>query len=276
MPAPADVSAHYTRGGLTEAIRAGLASLGKATTTVTIDDLAPVDEFHIGGRTASEDFLSQLGLVAATSVLDVGCGLGGTARFVASRFGCHVTGIDLTSEFVETGNTLCTWVGLDTRVSLHQGSALAMSFADASFDAAYMLHVGMNIEDKEKLSLEVAKKLRPGALFGIYDVMRTGPGELSYPVPWAMHEDLSAVAEPARYKAALQAAGFVVIAERSRRDFALAYFAEQRAKLVAAGGPPALGLHLLNGKTSAEKMVNMIDNISTGRIAPVELIARKT
>ena len=276
MPAQTDVSRHYTHGGLTEAIRAGLASLGKTPDTVTVDDLAPVDEFHIGGRKASRDFLDQLGLVAEKHVLDVGCGLGGTARFVAGRYGSRVTGIDLTSEFVETGNALCTWVGLDKRTLLHHGSALAMPFADGSFDGAYMLHVGMNIEDKEKLALEIARILRPGCLFGIYDVMRTGPGDLAYPVPWATNPGVSALAEPERYKKALQAAGFAVIAERNRRDFALAFFAELQTKTAAAGGPPPLGLHLLMGKSAPEKVANMIDNISKGRIAPVELIARKT
>src|SRR5262245_28853954 len=137
-----DVSKHYAHGALTEAIRSGLTSLGKSTDKVKIDDLEPVDEFHIGGRRASDDFLDQLAFGAQTQVLDVGCGLGGPARFAANRYGSKVTGIDLTAEFVETGNTLCKWVGQDERISL-QGSALAIPFTDGSFDAAYMLHVGM-------------------------------------------------------------------------------------------------------------------------------------
>jgi ubiquinone/menaquinone biosynthesis C-methylase UbiE len=276
VPAHADITRHYAHGGLLEAIRAGVASLGKSADTVTVDDLAPVDEFHIGGRKASEDFLVQLGLSAGMHILDVGCGLGGTARFVASCYRSRVTGIDLTGEYVETGNTLCRWVGLAHRISLHQGSALAMPFADRSFDGAYMLHVGMNIEDKEKLAQEVARGLRPGSRFGIYDVMRTGPGDLAYPVPWAAMAELSAVAEPDEYRSALQAAGFAVTAERNRRDFALAFFTELRAKTAAAGGPPPLGLHLLMGSNTPDKVQNMIDNISAGCIAPVELIARKT
>jgi len=260
MAAQTDVSKHYTHGGLIEAIRAGVVSLGKTAGNVTVDDLAPVDEFHIGGRRASEEFLDQLGFSAQMHVLDVGCGLGGAARFVASRYGSRVTGIDLTAEYVETGQ---------------QGSALSMPFAEDNFDGAYMLHVGMNIEDKEKLAAEVARVLRPGSLFGIYDVMRTGPGELAFPVPWAATADLSAVAEPERYKKALQSAGFAVTAERNRRDFALGFFADLRTKTAAAGGPPPLGLHVLMGKSTPEKVQNMIDNISKGRIAPVELIARK-
>jgi ubiquinone/menaquinone biosynthesis C-methylase UbiE len=275
MPDLSDVSKHYAHGALTNAIRSGLTTLGKSTDKVTIEDLAPVDEFHIGGRRASEDFLDQLAFGTQTKVLDVGCGLGGPARFAANRYGSNVTGIDLTAEYVETGNILCKWVGLDERISLHQGSALAMPFTARSFDGAYMLHVGMNIEDKEKLAREVARVLRPGSVFGIYDVMRTGPGDLAFPVPWASTADLSAVADSDRYKRALQNAGFIIIAERNRRDFALAFFADLRAKTAATGGPPPLGLHVLMGKNTPEKVQNMIDNISRGRIAPVELIARK-
>ena len=150
MPTQQDVSHHYTRGNLVAAIRGGVEALGKTINSITIDDLAPVDEYHIGGRQASEDFLGQLDLTPEKQLLDVGCGLGGAARFVASRYGCQVTGVDLTPEFIETGKVVCGWVGLDNRVFLHLGSALAMPFADHVFDCAYMLHVGMNIVDKAK------------------------------------------------------------------------------------------------------------------------------
>jgi SAM-dependent methyltransferase len=271
----ADVSTHYAHGNLTEAIRSGLMSSGKSPNHATIDDLAPVDEFHIGGRKASEQFFDQLAFSNLAKVLDVGCGLGGPARFVASRHGCHVTGIDLTPEYVETGNALCEWVGLSERVSLQQGSALSMPFADGSFDGAYMMHVGMNIADKERLAVEVARVLRPGSLFGIYDVMRIAAGNLTFPVPWATTADLSEVVEADRYKDALGKAGFDVVAENDRRDFALAFFADLRAKAASAGGPPPLGLHVLMGKNSPDKVRNMIANISSGQIAPIELIARK-
>ena len=178
MPGEQEISTHYTHGDLTAAIRSGIEKLGKTIDSVTVDDLAPVDEFHIGGRQASEHFLDQFGLTPDNRILDVGCGLGGPARFVASRYGCRVDGIDLTPEYVETGTTICKWVGLDDRISLHRGSALSMPFADGSFDGAYMLHVGMNIEDKAGLCAEVGRVLRPSALFGIYDVMKTGDGEM--------------------------------------------------------------------------------------------------
>ena len=269
------VAGHYTHGSLLAAIEEALEALGKTPETVSVDDLAPVDEFHIGGREASEHFLSQLPLDAETLVLDVGCGLGGASRFAASRFGCRVTGIDLTAEYVETGGTLTSWVGLEDRIALHQGSALEMPFGDAGFDAAYMMHVGMNIADKARLFAEVHRVLKPGGSFGVYDVMRTGEGALTFPVPWAATDETSAVAAPEAYRQALEAAGFQVAAERNRRDFALDFFAELNAKIAAAGGPPPLGLHILMGETRAEKIKNMVENIAAERIAPVELIARK-
>jgi ubiquinone/menaquinone biosynthesis C-methylase UbiE len=275
MTAHTEISKHYRHGDLVEAIRAGVAAQGKTLANVTIDDLAAIDEFHIGGRKATEEFLDQLAFTAAMNVLDVGCGLGGAARFVADRYGSRVSGVDLTSEYVQAGNVLCQWVQLDRHVSLHQGSALAIPFREKTFDGAFMLHVGMNITDKQQLALELARVLRPGAVIGIYDVMRTGPGELAFPVPWAATSDLSAVAEPEHYRQALEKAGFSVTAERNRRDFALEFFADLQAKTGAQGGPPPLGLHVLMGTTTPEKVQNMIANISDGCIAPVELIAHK-
>ena len=269
------VAEHYTHGRLVEAIREGLAAAGKTLDAVTIDDLAAVDEFHIGGREATEHFIGQLDLAADDHVLDVGCGIGGPARFVADHYGCRVSGIDLTPEYVETARTLCNWVGLDERVDVHHGSALEIPFDNGTFDAGYMLHVGMNIADKTGLFAEVARVLGSGGRFGIYDVMRTGGDELVYPVPWAETAETSAVASPNDYKAALSAAGFEISAVSNRRDFAIAYFDKMRALVVDAGGPPPLGRHILMGESAPLKVANVRDNIAAGRIAPVEIITRR-
>lgn len=268
------VAQHYTHGSLEAALLDGLRRSGKNADRIDPDDLAPADEFHIGGRQATTEFADQLGLRPGMELLDIGSGIGGPARYFAHHRQCRVTGIDLTDEYVRVAGALSERAGLAGSVRFVQGSALALPFPPASFDGAYMLHVGMNIEDKEKLAMEVARVLRSGSLLGIYDVMRTGPGDLAYPVPWATTADLNAVAEPERYKKALQKAGLTVIAERNRRDFALAFFADLRAK-AAAGGPPPLGLHVLMGKSTPAKVQNMIDNISKGRIAPVEIVGRK-
>jgi ubiquinone/menaquinone biosynthesis C-methylase UbiE len=270
------VAEHYTLGTLLTKITAGIESIGKTPASVTVDDLAPVDEFHIGGRQASEEFTSQLGLTGNDHVLDVGCGIGGTSRFVASRFGCRVTGVDLTPEFVETGTTLCEWVGLDEQIELRCGNALSMPFAEGRFDAAIMLHVGMNIADKARLFSEVYRLLRPGAVFGVYDVMKTGNDELKYPVPWSSVAETCALATQAQYVAALQQAGFDIIEVDNRREFAADFFAETRERLATAGGnPPPLGVHIAMGESAPAKINNMVENIAAGCCAPVEIIARR-
>jgi len=268
------VSDHYGHGGLLDSIRTALDALGRTVETITIEDLGPVDEFHIGGRPATKKLIEQLGFVAEGHVLDVGCGLGGAARFVASSFGTRVSGIDLVQEYVETGNALCDWVQLTDRILLREGSALDMPYEDETFDGGYMLHVGMNIEDKGRLFKEVARVLKPGASFGVYDVMRQAEGELTYPLPWAGSADTSHLGTVPKYKEALRNAGFKVTTEENRRDFALEFFQDLRAKAKAGGGPPPLGLHTLMQASTGTKVNNMIENIEKGLVAPVEIIAR--
>jgi SAM-dependent methyltransferase len=267
------VADHYGRSNLVAAIRDGLTLLGKTETTVTAEDLAPVDEFHIGGRAATEDIARQLTLAASDRVLDIGCGLGGPARQIAARYGCHVSGIDLTQDYVEASNVLSGWLQLDGRVSLQYGDALALPFTDGWFTAAYMLHVGMNIADKRALFAEAARVLRAGGRFAIFDVMQIGDGELCYPLPWASTADANAIGSPGQYRDLLSSVGFEVVSERDRRDVALDYFARQRVQ--AADRPAALGVHTLMGARRPEMVRNMSESISAGRISPVEVIARK-
>ena len=276
MPDGRLVAKHYTHGSLVDVIRDGVQKLGKTIDSVNINDLGPVDEFHIGGRVATESFLDQLDIDSVHHLLDVGCGLGGSSRFAAQKYGCRVTGVDLTQEYVDTGNVLCAWVGLGDKINLEVEDATALPHSDDTFDRAYMMHVGMNIADKESLASELHRVVRPGGRVGIYDVMRVGDDDLTFPVPWATEPEGSSVAPPAVYKSALEAAGFNIIAEHNRRDFALEFFAQIQVKVTSAEGPPPLGLHILMGSTAPLKVKNMIENISRNLIAPVEIVAEKS
>lgn len=268
------VERHYTTGNLLQRIRSGLEQAGIDPDRASAADLKPVDEFHIGGLAATEDLLDQVPLGPETAALDIGSGIGGTARCIAGRTGGAVTGLDLTPEFVETATALTTLVGMHERVSFRRGSALDMPFADDSFDLATLLHVGMNIADKPRLMAEAARVLRPGGHFLVYEVMRTGGGELEFPVPWAKTPETSFVGTPDEYRAAARSAGFELARERDRRDFALDFFARVQARM-AESGPPPLGIHLLMGETVRQTMIaNMVANIKAGRIAPVEMILR--
>ncbi|WP_171241465.1 class I SAM-dependent methyltransferase [Ruegeria sp. HKCCA5491] len=272
MTNPNEVAHHYHSGHLLQQISDGCAALNLAP-PFSQDALAPVDEFHIGGRLATEPFVKALGLTPESRVVDFGCGLGGPACYVAAATGAHVTGVDLTAEFVETGRTLTEWTGLSDRVQLIEGSVLDLPLEAGSMDAAYMIHVGMNITDKVGIAREAKRVLKPGGIFAIYDVMQVGEGQMDYPAPWASSSDQSALAPPETYEAALNSVGFEVSDRIDRTEFAKQFFADLAAAQSSADGPPPLGLHLIMGDDTALKVQHMVRNIAGGLIAPIELHA---
>jgi ubiquinone/menaquinone biosynthesis C-methylase UbiE len=266
------VAQHYARGDLTQAIFDALSAAGKDLGRLTPDDLAPVDEFHTGGRQATVALAEQVDFARDMHLIDIGCGIGGPSRYFAAQRGCRVTGIDLTHDYVATADALARHVGLSARVAYRQASALALPFEDGTFDGAYMMHVGMNITDKPALFGEVRRVLKTEALFAVYDMMRIGEGELRFPLHWAVTREMSSVASPADYRAALKGAGFEIVKARDRGDFARAFFREVAAK--SGGEPPPLGIHLLMKTQVAEKLANVVAGLEGGVIAPIELICR--
>lgn len=260
------IAAHYARKDLGQEILDAIAS----TDAISIDDLAPYDEFHIGGRPATAHFIPQLGLGPDMHVLDVGCGIGGPARFVAHETGARVSGIDLTPEFIDTARLLSARCGLDGRTDFACGSALSMSYEDESFDAAYMIHVGMNIGDKEALYREIKRVLKPGGVFGIYDIFGNDKGpDFVFPAPWASTPDTSFLAQVGDVETLLIAAGFTVVHKEDRLGFAKAALEKMLAAALEKGGSPVMGAAF------PEKLGNLIKNVEAGLCSPWEIICRK-
>lgn len=271
------VARHYDIAGLEQRILAALADTGVDVAHLTAGDLEAVDEFHIGGIAATRELVGQMGLKPGARLLDIGSGVGGPARFAANHAGADVTGIDLTQSYVDIAASLSKRTGMADRTHFVQGSALDMPFADASFDAAMILHVGMNLPDKKKLMSEAARVLRPGGVFAVYDVMRLKDGALTYPVPWASNETMSFVASPDDYRSAATACGFSVVTERQRGAFAVEFFAAIRARMAAAqaeGKKPPPGVGLVMGEDARTKIANLTAALEGGILAPVELLLR--
>ncbi len=272
-----NVAQHYTHGALENAIVDALRAAGKNPDKLVHADLAGVDEFHIGGRQATEDLSARFDLPPGARVLDVGCGIGGASRFFAVERGWKIDGIDLTPEYIDVARRFSDRLALGDAISYRVASAAELPFADTSFDGAYMLHVGMNIPDKTAVFEEVHRVLKPGGTFAIYDVMREGDGAFSYPVPWSVGPATNAIDTAATYRRLLTAAGFRVEQERSRRDFAIDFFRRLRARtaeIQARGSPPPVGLPILMGRTTPQKIANMMDMLERGIIAPTEIVSR--
>ena len=273
MTAPNNVIvSHYENVDLYQRITDALQSAGKNLDAITVKGLVEVDEFHIGGIQATNDLLDQLDIGPETRVLDIGSGLGGPARHISSCYGAKLTGIDLTPEFVETATRLTDLCKLD--IKFHVGSALDIPLEDGGFDLAILIHVGMNLPDKATLFTETARVLRPEGVFAVYDVMSIAKNHPNVPVPWASTKAGSFLEPPEKYRSAAEAAGFVLLAERARVEFALDFFKKLKADM-EKNGPSQVGLHLVMGPDTPTKIKNMIDAIKDGWIAPVEMLFKK-
>jgi len=268
------VKGHYGVADLGKNILDGLAATGKDLDNLTVEDLSTVDEFHIGGRSATEYAISKMSLSGNEHVLDVGCGIGGAARTIASQTGCRVSGIDLTPEYVDVAATLTRLTRLEAKTRFHTASALSMPFDDNTFDAAITVHVSMNIEDRDALYTEIARVMKPQARLCIYDVMKKGDEPIVFPVPWAVSAESSHLRTPEEVSALLQDCGFEVIEVEDRTEFANAYF--DRRMAASTGTPSPLGPHLVMGPSAPEKIKNIKHNVGSGRAAPVQIIAVRT
>jgi sarcosine/dimethylglycine N-methyltransferase len=270
-PAPdlaPDVARHYGRGGLLDRLLGALAA-GKDIERLTIDDLAPVDEFHSRQRTATAELARLLAPQPGARVIDIGSGLGGPARYLAATFGCQVSGVDLTEEFVAVATELTRRTALTDRVAFRQGSALALPFADASFDLAWTQNVAMNIADRPRFYAEIRRVLRPGGRVALQDVTQGPGGDVLFPVPWSDTPALSFLRPAAETRALFEAAGFTVAAWHDVTAVARAEVEAQRARAVTPGPrpgpPPALGLHLVMGASFPDKLRNGQRNLLEGR-----------
>jgi SAM-dependent methyltransferase len=271
----AAVEQHYGRGTVLDAVLGALRAMGKDTEHLTPDDLRSLDAFHSGGREATVVLAKRAALAPGSSILDVGCGLGGSARYLASEHGCVVTGLDVTQEYVTVAQALARMVGLDGRVSVRQGSALALPFGDASFDAVWTEHAQMNVADKRTFYAEIARVLRPGGRVAFNDVFQGPKGPPHFPVPWAEDAGISFLAPPHDVHAALPHLGLRIDEWEDTSEATAAWFAAVVGRLRRAG-PPALGAHLLMGPTARTKVENMHRNLEEHRIVVVQATATRT
>lgn len=262
MGAEDDVRRHYGRDDLEARVLAALRGTGRDVGRLQVADLAGLDHLHAGGVPATAHLLDRLDLSADTPLVDVGCGVGGPARLAAARHGCTVTGIDLSPELVDLARALTDRVGLGGLVSFDVGSATDLPYDEAAFARALLVHAGMNMPDKAGVFSEVRRVLAPDGLFGLYEQVRAGDGDLTYPLPWADDETTSFVETGERYVELLEGAGFRV---------------EHVEDRTADNGPPpagSLGPDVLFGPGFAERLANAVTAALGGTLASLVIVAR--
>lgn len=268
------VAEHYSKQNLYRKIEIELLSLGINLRSVGTDDLVFVDNFHIGGELATQFIADHLNVDNGKKILDIGCGIGGPARYMAKNRGCRVYGVDLTKDYIDTGLKLNTLVNLNGIVNLHQGTALNLQFRNSFFDGVYMVHVGMNIEEKDQLMRESYRVAKKGSFFVIFDVMKFKDKEVSYPLPWADRCEESAVDTLKTYSDSLLAAGFNIEKKEEKSQFALTFF-EGVISNIDSNSKRTLGVQLLMGDNAKEKIMNAYTQIREKILSPVLLVAKK-
>ncbi len=269
------ITEHYTMQDLAEAIFTGLKQAGKDLNNLKQEDLAPVDEFHIRGREATVELAQQLDLNASKHILDVGSGVGGASRYLASAYGCRVTGLDLTEAYCQVAQLLADRIGLGQLIAYRQGSALDMPFENESFDIVWTQHTAMNIADKARLYAESWRVLKPGGLLAIYDIVE-GEGEpLIFPVPWAREPSISFLVTSDELRELLGQAGFQVVSWRDTSEEGRSWFQEVAEKMQKVGGTPPLGFHILLGPDFKTMARNQVRNLNENRIGLIEAVVQR-
>jgi len=258
---------NYSPTGLTERIKGVLATMASESQTLAVAQLAPFDQFHLRGILATAELAKAARIEPSTRVLDLGCGIGGPARYLAATFGCKVTGVDLSPAFIDAATYLTARCGLSDRIAFQAGDALHLPLEDAAFDTVFLQHVAMNIENRPALYTEARRILAPGGQLATYDLVR-GDGDVIYPVPWARDASTSFLLSEGDTRMALEQAGFKAAVWVDDTETVLDWF-----KAVMAAPPPSgPNLGVVMGSDFQAKTGNLARNIRENRLGVLSAV----
>ena len=265
---------YYSPNHLYDRIIEGLQKLGKDLSKVTLDDLQPVDEFHIRGDVATKELIELSRFTPDMHILDVGCGIGGSTRRLAHQTGCSVTGIDLSDEYIDTAERLTQLLHMQERVKFHAASALALPFEDNFFDGTWSLQMNMNVEDKLSWLKETYRVLKPAGRAIFYEVCGNKNTPQYFPVPWAQDSSMSFLVPPESFRNVMREAGFEISLWNDKTDLAQKAFANAKEPI---GQPnlPVLGVYMLVGNDIQTKAYNLRRNLEEERVSLIETVGVK-
>ncbi len=270
----ASVARHYTQGGMVERVLARLVEAGLDPDNLDAEELYSFDQLHGRGLAATREHIARAGITPEMHVLDIGCGVGGTARYLAASIGCRVTAIDLTQEYIDIARDLTTRCGLSEKIEFHQANALGLPFADGIFDHVMSQNVTMNIADKIGFATETARVLKPGGRFSCSEVGLGPAGDPNFPVTWARDPADSFLVTPAEMRAALEAGGYRVL-EQIDETAARAASGDGVARPADDAPPDPLAGGWLFGEDWRERRATSGRNAAEGRTVSQFIIAQK-
>ena len=274
MATETDVAQHYGNAGIADRILAALRAEMGPDAPVTVDALSVLDHFHGRGIVATKELVTLLKPQPGEHLLDIGSGIGGPARWFAAKCGVFVTGVDLTPDFCIAAEALNRATGLADRITIKNGSALALPVPDNNFDRAYSQNVIMNIADKRQFYREAFRALKPDGVLALSNLCRGADGDFVYPVPWAETAATSFLATPEDMRADLAAAGFEIVLFHDTTSETLPATIRNRERL-ERDGLGRLGTHLIMGPRLLEMQINSARNQEAGLCRTIEALVRK-
>ena len=268
------IHSYYSPNNLYNKIIRGINELGKDLSKITLDDLQPVDEFHIRGDVATKELIKLSKFTPDMHILDVGCGVGGSTRRLSHETGCCVTGIDLSNEYIDAAERLTQLLNMQECVKFHAASALELPFDNNTFDGAWSIQMNMNVENKLGWLKEVYRVLKSGGRAVLYEVCGNKNTPVYFPVPWAQDSSMSFLVPPETFRDVITSAGFDIEVWNDKTNLAQKAFAHMTEPM---GEPnlPGLGGHLLVGNDILAKAYNLHCNLDDERVSLIETVAVK-
>ena len=258
------IEEHYYQPDLYNDIINRLKELDVDLNKVTRKDIAGVDEFHVRGVEVSRE-LAKIANINSSKVLDIGCGIGGPCRMLADEFNCDTVGIDISKEYVATASKLSELVGLSHSTKFIHGDATNLPFQNNEFDVVWTQHVQVNISDKQKFYNEIDRVLKGNGAFIYYEVFKKGSEEIKYPLPWANESRINFLEQSSKIDAILQQLGMVKKQSTNQTESGIKVL-EKMLDRISKRGVPRLGLNVLMGASTKNKIANLLNGLKERKI----------
>jgi len=269
------LTSHYADKHLAGRLREALIAEGLDPEQLTLDDIAAIDQLHVGGRRSSRQLAEEAGFLPGQKVLDLGCGTGGSSRLLVDEYGVQVTGVDITQPFVDVAQWLTKATGLTGRTQFVCADAQKLPLEKGSFDAVWSQHTLMNLPDLAKGLAEVHRVLKPGGSLLLHEVLQgKNPEPLCFPVPWADTANTSHLQKLDELEKQLTFAGFIKVKQQEVTEQALNWRKKHTDK-EARGQTGILTPQLIFGPRFLTMGKNLMANLAAGKVRLIEGIWQK-
>jgi len=269
-----NIEKFWTRGDVFSRVNRAMSEAGLINKELNIEDLFPIDQYHARGIAATVDLGKRMPISKNQKIIDIGCGLGGPARYYAKEFKCFITGIDITPSFIEIGNEFNKLTSMSDNIQLLVGNGEILDFKNETFDGAYSQHVTMNISDRKKFFSEAFRVLKKDSFFAFTEHGLGPEGNPIFPLPWADSSEMSFLLPPETTISILKDIGFSDIKIIETADKYISGY-EKLIGLKSANKKPILGIHVIGGESMNERSTNSMQSIKENRTLPFEIVCKK-